>query len=128
MYQFFQVSAYGDQVVSLQKSLATKGTAECGEDGSTLSSFRALADILLSLTNKDGVGRIIISRGRPASLGQQGGYLKYVMLSGEKIFSEVCRKFTHYNMLEFQKIIISPGFEHQPWILCRFWIKHMLWF
>ncbi|PON34974.1 DNA helicase (DNA repair), Rad3 type [Parasponia andersonii] len=84
-----KVSAYGDQVVSLQKSLASKGTVECGEDASTLSNFRALADMLLSLTNKDGDGRIIISRTRPARAGQQGGYLKYVMLTGEKIFSEI---------------------------------------
>ncbi|XP_062073378.1 uncharacterized protein LOC133777698 isoform X1 [Humulus lupulus] len=83
-----KVSAYGDRVASLQNSLASKGTAGYCEDGSTLSSFRALADMLLSLTNKDGDGRIIISRTRPAC-SQQGGYLKYVMLTGEKIFSEI---------------------------------------
>ncbi|KAF4391808.1 hypothetical protein F8388_017403 [Cannabis sativa] len=83
-----KVSAYGDRVSSLQNSLAPKGTVGYCDDGSTLSSFRALADMLLSLTNKDGDGRIIVSRERPAC-SQQGGYLKYVMLTGEKIFSEI---------------------------------------
>ncbi|KAL5538021.1 hypothetical protein UlMin_045348 [Ulmus minor] len=84
-----KVSGYGDKVVSLQKTLAHKGNDEFGEDGSTLSSFRALADMLLSLTNKDGDGRIIISRTREPCSGKQGGYIKYVMLTGEKIFSEI---------------------------------------
>lgn len=50
--------------------------------------------MLLSLTNKDSDGRVIVSRTRPSSEGQKGGYLKYVMLSGEKIFSEVCQHFS----------------------------------
>ena len=93
MYLLFQVSGYGDKLASLQKSLAPKEIVESGEEGSTLSSFRALADMLLSLTNKDGDGRIIISRARPTCPGQHGGYLKYIMLTGENIFSEVCQKF-----------------------------------
>lgn len=84
-----KVSAYGDKVSISKNSLVPKGTVECGEDGSSLSGFQALADMLLSLTNKNGDGRIIISRSRPTSSGQQGGYLKYVMLTGEKIFSEI---------------------------------------
>ncbi|KAF3450756.1 hypothetical protein FNV43_RR06845 [Rhamnella rubrinervis] len=86
-----KVSSYGDKVASLQKGLAHKvnGTAECGENGSILSSFRALADMLLSLTNKDADGRIIISRTRVICSGKLGGYIKYVMLTGEKIFSEI---------------------------------------
>lgn len=81
-----QVSGYGDKLSSLQKASTPKGNAEYSDEGSTLSSFRALADMLKSLTNKDGDGRVIISRSR----GQQGGYLKYVMLTGKNIFSEVC--------------------------------------
>lgn len=60
------------------------------EEGSIQSAFQALADMLLSLINNDSDGRIIISRSRPTSFKKQGGYIKYVMLSGEKIFSEVC--------------------------------------
>lgn len=63
------------------------------EEGSTLSSFRALVNMLSSLTNNDGDGKIIISRARVTSSGRQGGYLKYVMLTGEKIFSEVYLRF-----------------------------------
>ena len=72
-------------MTTLQKGSAVKENGESCDDGSTLSGFRALADMLLSLTNNDGDGRIIISRKRP-TCSRQGAYLKYVMLSGEKIF------------------------------------------
>lgn len=64
------------------------GDESCDEE-SSLSAFQALADMLLSLTNNNGDGRILISR-RLKGSGQEGGYLKYLMLTGEKIFSEVC--------------------------------------
>ncbi|KAK0595407.1 hypothetical protein LWI29_006303 [Acer saccharum] len=83
------VSGYGDKAASLQKGSALKDNGESCEEASILSGFRALVDMLLSLTNNDGDGRIIISRPRPISFGQQGGFLKYVMLTGEKIFSEI---------------------------------------
>lgn len=67
-----------------------------GEEGSSLSGFRALVGILLSLTNNNGDGRIIISRTRPTCSGHKGGYLKYVMLTGEKIFHEVEKNFSFY--------------------------------
>lgn len=73
-----------------EKISALNKIGEHGEEGGCQSAFQALADILLSLTNNDGDGRIIISRSRPTSFRKQGGYIKYVMLSGEKIFSEVC--------------------------------------
>ncbi|MFS7974276.1 putative RNA helicase chromatin remodeling SNF2 family [Helianthus anomalus] len=73
-----KVSGYGDKIISLQNDTT-----------SVLSAFRALAGILLSLTNHDSDGRIIISRKKPTESGQQGGYLKYVMLTGEKIFHEI---------------------------------------
>ncbi|CAL2245522.1 unnamed protein product [Prunus armeniaca] len=80
-----KVSGYGDKVASFQKNLALNG----GEDGSTLSSFQALANLLLSLTNKDGDGRIIISRTSTTCSREEGRYIKYVMLTGDKIFSEI---------------------------------------
>nr|XP_043617482.1 ATP-dependent DNA helicase DDX11 [Erigeron canadensis] len=73
-----KVSGYGDRIFTLQNDTT-----------SILSGFRALAGILLSLTNDDSDGRIIISRKRSTDSGQQGGYLKYVMLTGEKIFHEI---------------------------------------
>lgn len=69
-----------------------KTPGECYEKESTLSGFRALADMLLSLINFDGDGKMIISKNRPTCLGERGGYIKFVMLSGDKIFSEVCKK------------------------------------
>ncbi|XP_059455898.1 uncharacterized protein LOC132186105 isoform X2 [Corylus avellana] len=85
----YKVSGYGDKMASLQKCTAHTNTGECSEEGSTLSGFRALSDMLQSLTNNDGDGRIIVSRSRPRCSRQQGGYIKFVMLSGEKIFSEI---------------------------------------
>ncbi|KAL6334921.1 hypothetical protein AAG906_023726 [Vitis piasezkii] len=84
-----KVSGYGDKVANLQKGSALNDGGESNEEGSTLSGFRAFVDMLQSLTNNDGDGKIIISRAKQACSGQQGGYLKYVMLTGEKIFSEI---------------------------------------
>lgn len=84
-----KVSGYGDKINDSQKGLPVKGNGEGCESGSTLSGFQSLAEMLSSLTNNDGDGRIIISRKRPGCCGQEGGYLKYIMLTGEKIFSEI---------------------------------------
>nr|KYP54202.1 putative ATP-dependent RNA helicase DDX11 [Cajanus cajan] len=84
-----KVSGYGKMLATLEKIPALHKIGEHDEEGSCVSAFQALAGILLSLTNKDGDGRIIISRSRSTSLRKQGGYMKYVMLSGEKIFSEI---------------------------------------
>ncbi|KAF2323360.1 hypothetical protein GH714_034835 [Hevea brasiliensis] len=84
-----KVSGYGEKVTNLQKHSVLNNSGACGEEWSTLSSFRALVDMLVSLTNNDGEGRIIISKSRPTCSGRQGGFLKYVMLTGEKVFSEI---------------------------------------
>ncbi|PKI71046.1 hypothetical protein CRG98_008627 [Punica granatum] len=84
-----KVSGYGSKLSTQQTDNMLNNNRAVGEDESTLSSFRALADMLLSLTYKNGDGRIIISRARTTASGLQGGYIKYVMLTGEKIFSEV---------------------------------------
>ncbi|KAG5537693.1 hypothetical protein RHGRI_024971 [Rhododendron griersonianum] len=86
-----KVSGYGDKTASLYNGSTLKDGDESYDEGSSLSAFQALADMLLSLTNNDGDGRIIISR-RSTGSGQEGGYLKYVMLTGEKIFSEILDK------------------------------------
>ena len=86
------MSGYSDKMTTLQKGSAVKENGENCDHASTLSGFQALANMLLSLTNNDGDGRIIISRKRPTSSGQKA-YLKYVMLTGEKIFSQVIQRF-----------------------------------
>ncbi|KAL8098973.1 hypothetical protein AgCh_031615 [Apium graveolens] len=83
-----KVSGYGDKASS-QKGSAVKGDGETVEQGSILSCFRAFVGMLMALTNNNGDGRIIVSRTRSACSGKQVGYLKYVMLTGEKIFSEI---------------------------------------
>ncbi|KAK9100999.1 hypothetical protein Scep_024429 [Stephania cephalantha] len=83
-----QVTGYGVKLFNSQR-----GSIDDGEKsglGSLLSGFQTLSNILFSLTNNDGDGRMIVSRRKPTCSGQQEeGYLKYVMLAGEKIFSEV---------------------------------------
>lgn len=59
------------------------------EEMNKLTSFRAFSDMLVALTNNNGDGRIIISRMSSPTSDQQGGYIKYVMLTGAKLFSEV---------------------------------------
>lgn len=88
-------------MANLRKGSALNDGGESNGEGSTLSGFRAFVDMLQSLTNNDGDGKIIISRAKQACSGQQGGYLKYVMLTGEKIFSEVCFKFSTFACLDF---------------------------
>ncbi|KAJ7951773.1 Helicase-like [Quillaja saponaria] len=85
-----KVSGYGEKLASSEKSLELNKIEECSQEGSIQSSFQALADILLSLTNNDSDGRIIISKSRATCCSRKhGGYIKHVMLSGEKIFSEI---------------------------------------
>ncbi|XP_010033872.1 LOW QUALITY PROTEIN: ATP-dependent DNA helicase DDX11 [Eucalyptus grandis] len=84
-----KVCGYGNRMATLQASSTFNDSASCGEDMSTLSNFRAFADMLLSLTNKNADGRIIVSKAKKTLSGRQGGYIKFVMLTGEKIFSEI---------------------------------------
>ncbi|VVA95970.1 unnamed protein product [Arabis nemorensis] len=78
-----KVSGYGEGVAMLQKDPVAH------EEMSKLTSFRAFSDMLVALTNNNGDGRIIISRTSSPTSDQQGGYIKYVMLTGAKLFSEV---------------------------------------
>ncbi|KAL0905850.1 hypothetical protein M5K25_024292 [Dendrobium thyrsiflorum] len=77
-----EVSGYGLKVGS-QNVLEDADNQRINVEGSIVSSFQALADLLLRLTNKDNEGRIILSR----QIGD--AYLKYVMLSGDRIFTEI---------------------------------------
>ncbi|KAJ0238004.1 hypothetical protein HA466_0245130 [Hirschfeldia incana] len=78
-----KVSGYGERVAMLQKDPAAH------EETSKLTSFRAFSDILVALTHNNGDGRIIVSKMSSSTSGKQGGYIKYVMLTGSKLFSEV---------------------------------------
>lgn len=85
-----QVSGYGAKRVGLERGGDILNDSVSVVEGSTLSGFQAFVSILLSLTNNDGDGRIIISRRRHLnSVQKEDGFVKYVMLAGEKIFSEV---------------------------------------
>ncbi|XP_022992092.1 ATP-dependent DNA helicase DDX11 isoform X2 [Cucurbita maxima] len=84
-----KVSGYGERIINPRNDLGMKTSGKCYEKESTLSSFRALADMLLSFINFDGDGRMVISKNKPTCFGENGGYIKFVMLTGEKIFSEV---------------------------------------
>ncbi|XP_023548198.1 ATP-dependent DNA helicase DDX11 isoform X2 [Cucurbita pepo subsp. pepo] len=84
-----KVSGYGERIINPRNDLGMKTSGKCYEKESTLSSFRALADMLLSFINFDGDGRMIISKNKPTCFGENGGYIKFVRLTGEKIFSEV---------------------------------------
>ncbi|KAH0450278.1 hypothetical protein IEQ34_020970 [Dendrobium chrysotoxum] len=84
-----KVSGYGLKVGS-QNVLEDADNQRINVEGSIVSSFQALADVLLGLTNKDNEGRIILSRQRLLNSRQIGdAYLKYVMLSGDRIFTEI---------------------------------------
>ncbi|PIA42699.1 hypothetical protein AQUCO_02000269v1 [Aquilegia coerulea] len=83
-----KVSGYGGKLIGAQKDSVLDDGGNNGARGSILSGFQALVGILDSLTNNDGDGRIIISKRTFNCSGEQG-FLKYVMLAGEKIFSEI---------------------------------------
>ncbi|XP_051147703.1 uncharacterized protein LOC127262888 [Andrographis paniculata] len=82
-----KVSGYGDKIAISPKVVIDNEVFN--EEESALSSFRALADMFSSLINNDKDGKIIVSRPTLTYDGLEGGSIKYVMLTGEKIFSEV---------------------------------------
>ncbi|XP_074285331.1 uncharacterized protein LOC141610918 isoform X2 [Silene latifolia] len=82
-----KVSGYGDKLICLEKQKPDGSVNNDG--GSTLSGFRALLDLLLALTNKNVDGRVIVSKRKSSDTGEQEAFIKYVMLTGEKIFSEI---------------------------------------
>lgn len=86
-----KVSGYGDKLACLENQNPDGSVSKDG--GSTLSGFHALLDLLKSLTNKNVDGRIIVSKMmRSTGSGEQEGFIKYVMLTGEKIFSEIANQ------------------------------------
>ncbi|KAK8936340.1 DNA repair helicase UVH6 [Platanthera zijinensis] len=85
-----KVSGYGLKLISSQISLGDVDNQRINTDGSIVSSFQALADVFLQLTNKDNEGRIVLSRQKLSNSRKiVEAHLKYVMLSGERIFTEI---------------------------------------
>ncbi|KAJ0962912.1 hypothetical protein J5N97_028034 [Dioscorea zingiberensis] len=85
-----KVSGYGLKLISSEGLTKHDNDQNLDAEGSLITGFQALVDILVSLINNDSDGRIIISRQKPSCKGLVGeGYLKFVMLSGEKIFHEI---------------------------------------
>ncbi|CAA6671599.1 unnamed protein product [Spirodela intermedia] len=85
-----KVSGYGAKVSSLRRHLQLDEDENNIPEGTIISSFQALSDLLYSLTYSNDDGRMIISRRLhlcPENSGE--GCLKFVMLSGDKIFSEI---------------------------------------
>ncbi|MQM20032.1 hypothetical protein Taro_053046 [Colocasia esculenta] len=84
-----KVSGYGAKIASLPALPGHDGQSNI-QEGTIVASFQALSDLLFSLTYNDDDGRIIVSRQGHLHPGQfEEGYLKFVMLSGDSIFSEV---------------------------------------
>lgn len=80
----FQVSGYANKLASIQNQF----DLQLHDEGSSIASFQALVDFLRSLLNSNDDGRIIVAKQK---LGGQPdeAYIKFVMLSAEKVFSEV---------------------------------------
>eukprot|EP01018_Ginkgo_biloba_P001594 Gb_07340 [translate_table: standard] len=88
-----KVSSYGEKWILLESG-SWQGECGAGEmvgaRSSALSGFHVLADLLLALTNADRDGRIIVARRTTANLDEyEEGYLKFVMLDAETLFSEI---------------------------------------
>ncbi|WOL02168.1 hypothetical protein Cni_G10887 [Canna indica] len=83
-----KVSGYGTKMASMQSDTNHSDSQSNYAEGSILSSFQALVDIIISLVNNDSDGRILISRLKLIDQREEG-QIKFVMLSGETIFSEI---------------------------------------
>ncbi|XP_042436794.1 ATP-dependent DNA helicase DDX11 isoform X2 [Zingiber officinale] len=84
-----KISGYGTKLASLQShNSICSDSQNNSEEGSILSGFQTLDNIIISLVHNDRDGRILLSR--PKLSGQkEEGYIKFMMLSGHTIFSEV---------------------------------------
>ncbi|CAL9190890.1 uncharacterized protein LOC103988399 [Musa acuminata AAA Group] len=84
----YKVSGYGTKLAGLQRDSIHSDSQGNDTEGSILSGFQALADIIISLGNNDRDGRILLS-GLKLADQREEKYIKFVMLSGERIFSEI---------------------------------------
>lgn len=85
----YKVTGYGNKLQSLEiEDSLHIGGQNLNLQGSAISGFQALVDILISLSNNDPDGRMIVSKQQLSSQVEEG-YIKFVMLSADKIFSEI---------------------------------------
>ena len=83
-----QVSGYANKLLITQDDVNDLNHMLQHDEGSSIARFQALANFLRSLLNCNDDGRIIVARQKPG--GQpEDAYIKFVMLSAEKTFSEV---------------------------------------
>ncbi|CAN6441709.1 unnamed protein product [Victoria cruziana] len=96
-----KVSGFSSKMASSCEN-STANDANKDSADSIQSSFQAIATFLVSLSSSDFEGRIIVSRQKLSCPEQQDeGFLKFIMLAGEKIFSEI--------MDEARTVVLAGG-------------------
>ncbi|TVT97376.1 hypothetical protein EJB05_57375, partial [Eragrostis curvula] len=85
-----QVSGYNNKLSGTEGGVDQFDLQLEHDERSSVACFQALADFLRSLLNCNEDGRIIVVKQKLSGQPEEG-YLKFVMLSAEKIFSEVKR-------------------------------------
>uniref|UniRef100_A0A452Y6Y0 ATP-dependent helicase C-terminal domain-containing protein n=1 Tax=Aegilops tauschii subsp. strangulata TaxID=200361 RepID=A0A452Y6Y0_AEGTS len=83
-----KVSGYANKLFITENGVCNLNHGQQHGEGSSITSFQALTDLLRSLLYCNDDGRIIVARHKPG--GQpEDAYIKFVMLCAEKTFSEV---------------------------------------
>ncbi|XP_048547981.1 ATP-dependent DNA helicase DDX11-like isoform X2 [Triticum urartu] len=83
-----KVSGYANKLFITENGVGNLNHGQQHGEGSSITSFQALTDLLRSLLYCNDDGRIIVARHKPG--GQpEDAYIKFVMLCAEKTFSEV---------------------------------------
>ncbi|XP_044423565.1 ATP-dependent DNA helicase DDX11 isoform X2 [Triticum aestivum] len=83
-----QVSGYANKLFFTETGVGDLNHGQQHGEGSSITSFQALADFLRSLLYCNDDGRIIVARHKPGGHSEDA-YIKFVMLCAEKTFSEV---------------------------------------
>ncbi|XP_048559091.1 ATP-dependent DNA helicase DDX11-like isoform X2 [Triticum urartu] len=83
-----QVSGYANKLFFTENGVGDLNHGQQHGEGSSITSFQALADFLRSLLYCNDDGRIIVARHKPGGHSEDA-YIKFVMLCAEKTFSEV---------------------------------------
>uniref|UniRef100_A0A453A0G2 Helicase ATP-binding domain-containing protein n=1 Tax=Aegilops tauschii subsp. strangulata TaxID=200361 RepID=A0A453A0G2_AEGTS len=83
-----KVSGYANKLFFTENGAGDLNHGQQHGEGSSITSFQALADFLRSLLYCNDDGRIIVARHKPGGHSEDA-YIKFVMLCAEKTFSEV---------------------------------------
>jgi hypothetical protein len=122
---FFQVSGYANKLTGTHDGPDLPDLRKEHDEGSGVACFQALADFLRSLLNCNDDGRIIVAKQKLSGQTEEG-YLKFVMLSAEKVFSEVLTALVYLLLLAM--IFILFWWLIRFLSLCRLCVMHMLLF